>query len=149
MSWLNTCIVIVSRFLPNIKVVGGIFLTWDQIFFSYAILPRLPLLLQTGYLPHSPALLPPTRALKVTPTHSYHVIIFLMNCYIAIHALVQSHRPPLIAQVYADAHAHAMYRPNPCLSYVWLTTLRRRQNGRHFQTTFSIAYSWIKIMNFD
>ena len=42
-SWSNTCIVIVSRFLPNIMIIGWIFLTWDQFFLSYAILPRLPL----------------------------------------------------------------------------------------------------------
>ena len=42
-SWLNTCIVIVSVFLPNIMTFGWIFLTWDQFFLSYAILPRLPL----------------------------------------------------------------------------------------------------------
>ena len=41
--WLNTCIVIVSVFLPNIMIIGWIFLTWDQFFLSYAILPRLPL----------------------------------------------------------------------------------------------------------
>ena len=44
-SWLNTCIVIVSVFLPNIMIIGWIFLTWDQFFLSYAILPRLPLCL--------------------------------------------------------------------------------------------------------
>ena len=42
-SWLNTCIVIVSVFLPNIMTFGWIYLTWDQFFLSYAILPRLPL----------------------------------------------------------------------------------------------------------
>ena len=42
-SWLNTCIVIVSRFLPNIMIIGQTFFTWDHFFLSYAILPRLPL----------------------------------------------------------------------------------------------------------
>ena len=43
-SWLSTCIVIVARFLPNIMIIGWIFLTWDQFFLSYAILLRLPLI---------------------------------------------------------------------------------------------------------
>ena len=42
-SWLNACIVIVSRFLPNIMIIGWIFSTWDQLFLSYAFLSRLPL----------------------------------------------------------------------------------------------------------
>ena len=42
-SWLNTCIVIVSRFLPNSMIIGCIYLTWNQCFLSYAILSRLPL----------------------------------------------------------------------------------------------------------
>ena len=42
-SWSNTCIDIVWRFLPNIMIIGWIFLTWDQFFLSYAVLPRLPL----------------------------------------------------------------------------------------------------------
>ena len=42
-SWLNTCIAIVWRFLPNIMILGWILLTWDQFFLSYAILPGLPL----------------------------------------------------------------------------------------------------------
>ena len=29
--------------LPNIMTIGWIFLTWDQFFLSYAVLPRLPL----------------------------------------------------------------------------------------------------------
>ena len=42
-SWLNTRIVKISRFLPNIMIISWIFLTWDQFYLSYAILPRLPL----------------------------------------------------------------------------------------------------------
>ena len=42
-SWFNTCIVIDSAFLPNIMIISWIFSTWDQFFFSYAILPQLPL----------------------------------------------------------------------------------------------------------
>ena len=42
-SWLNACIVIVSRFLPNIMIIGWIFSTWDQLFLSYAFLSRPPL----------------------------------------------------------------------------------------------------------
>ena len=50
--WLSYCQVgekvsvepcIVSVFLPNIMIIGWIFLTWDQFFLSYANLPRLPL----------------------------------------------------------------------------------------------------------
>ena len=43
-SWLNICIVIVSVFLPNIMIIGWIFLKWDQFFLTYASLPRFPLL---------------------------------------------------------------------------------------------------------
>ena len=47
-SWSNTCIDIVLRFLPNIMIIRWIFLTWDQFFLSYAILPRLPLIVEAG-----------------------------------------------------------------------------------------------------
>ena len=47
--WLNTCNGIVARFLPNIMIIGWIFLTWDQFFLCYAILPRLPLLVSVVY----------------------------------------------------------------------------------------------------
>ena len=42
-SWSNTCIDIFIRFLPNIMIIGWIFLKRHQFFFSHAILPRLPL----------------------------------------------------------------------------------------------------------
>ena len=41
-SWLNTWVVAVARFLPNIMIISGIFLTWGQLFLRNAILPRLP-----------------------------------------------------------------------------------------------------------
>ena len=39
---INTSIVIVSRFPPNIMIIGWIFLTWDQFFLSNAIHPPPP-----------------------------------------------------------------------------------------------------------
>ena len=34
------------------------------------------------------------------------------------------------------------------LLWPWINTLRPRQNGRHFQTTFSNGFSWLKMYEF-
>ena len=50
-SWLTTCIVIVSRFLPNIMIIGWILLQWDQFFLSYAIFSPTSLTTMNGIMP--------------------------------------------------------------------------------------------------
>ena len=85
LTFRDTCIVTVSRFLPNIMIIGWIFLTWDQFSLSYAILPWLPLISKSALLARCEGNSPVTRKYFHLMTSSwsylYGVLTLLWSIY--------------------------------------------------------------------